>query len=371
MVRSLLSFAAAAALVGQQVIAAPTSNAQEKRDWTNWCSPETEMTRVSFSSMAPADRKAYTDAINCIHSQPSKLDQSLYPAAVNRYQDYAVVHVNRTSQVHLSGFFLTWHRYFVHLFETDMRETCGFTGPLPYWDFAETAASGLTNSVVFDGSEYSMSGNGAPSGSDPIALGPSLVVPHGSGGGCITSGPFVDWVQTLGYIDPLFLISGAALPNTTYNYNASCIIRDLNQYVAQTWTNLTDVLTTVASPDAATLEYNLNGVIGGSSLGVHSAGHFTIGGFMDSIHVSVQDPIWWALHTNIDRIYTSWQAANPAAAAELYGTMTANNAPPSANVTLDTIEPDWGYFDNSAIPVKDLISTTAGPFCYSYDKLYQ
>lgn len=167
-----------------------------------------------------------------------------------------------------------------------MRQTCGYKGPLPYWDFAETAASGLTNSVVFDGSEYSLSGNGVASGNAPIALGPSLVVPHGSGGGCITSGPFKDWVQTLGYIDPLFLISGQPLPANAYNYNASCITRDLNQYVANTWTNLTDVLNTVASPDAASLEYNLNGVIGGSSLGIHSAGHFTIGGFMDSIHVS-------------------------------------------------------------------------------------
>jgi len=370
MVRSLLSFAAAAALVGQQVTAAPTSHAQNKRGWSNWCSSDRQEVRVNFASMPPAERKAYTDAINCIHSKPSSLDNAQYPAAVNRYQDYAVVHVSRTSQVHLSGFFLTWHRYFLHLFENDLRESCGYTGRFPYWDFAATAASGLTNSPVFDGSEFSMSGNGAPNGTDPIALGPSLVIPHGSGGGCITSGPFKDWVPTLGFIDPLFLISGQPLPNNTYAYNASCIIRDLNQYVAQTYTNLDLVLNTTHAPSAADLEYDLNGVIGGSSLGVHSAGHFTVGGFMNSIHVSVQDPIWWALHTNIDRIYTSWQAANPEIAAELYGTMTANNAPPSDNVTLDTIEPDWGYFDSSAIPVKNLISTTSGPFCYTYDILY-
>lgn len=147
------------------------------------------------------------------------------------------------------------------------------------------------------------------------------------------------------------------------------MIRDLNSYVAQTYTTYAEVLNTTHSPDAAALEYNLNGVIGGSSLGVHSAAHFTVGGFMNSIHVSVQDPVWWALHANIDRIYTSWQANNPDVADQLYGTMTANNAPPSANVTLDTIEPDWGYFDSSSIPVKDLISTTSGPFCYQYDQL--
>lgn len=183
------------------------------------------------------------------------------------------------------------------------------------------------------------------------------------------SGPFADWTATLAYIDPLFLINGTPLPPTTYNYNASCLIRDLNTYVAQTWTNYGEVVNATYAPDAQALEYALNGVIGGSSLGVHSAGHFTVGGFMNSIHVSVQDPVWWALHANIDRIYTSWQANNPDVFDDLYGTMTANNAPPSANVTLDSIEPNWGYFDSSAIPVKDLISTTAGPFCYTYDEL--
>lgn len=176
-------------------------------------------------------------------------------------------------------------------------------------------------------------------------------------------------VEILTALDPLFLVSGQPLPATAFNYNASCLIRDLNSYVAQTYTNAGLVSKAAHSADAATLETNLNGVIGGNSLGVHSAGHFTVGGSMDSIHVSVQDPIWWMLHANIDRIYTSWQKNNPQVAAQLYGTMTANNAPASANVTLDTIEPDWGYFDSTQIPVKDLISTTSGPFCYTYDQL--
>lgn len=359
------SFVAALAVL-PAAFAAPAKRTEE---WAPVCNSANIQTRVSFASMAPADRKAYTDAINCIHSQPSQLDSTQFPAAVNKYQDYAVVHVERTGQVHLSGFFLTWHRYFIHLFEKDLRETCGYQGPLPYWDFSATA-NDLQTSAVFDGSEYSLSSDGAPVGDAPIALGPMLIIPHGTGGGCIESGPFADWTATLGYIDPLVLAQGLPLPANAYAYNASCLYRDLNSYVAQTWTNYTEVIATSHAPDAATLEYDMNGVIGGSSLGVHSAAHFTVGGFMDSIHVSVQDPVWWALHTNIDRIYTSWQLNNPAVASELYGTETANNLPPSANVTLDTIEPDWGYFDSSSIPVKDLLSTTDGTyFCYTYDQL--
>lgn len=47
------------------------------------------------------ERKAYTDAVLCLMDQPSQLDPVLYPAAINRFLDYAVVHVNRTSQVHI------------------------------------------------------------------------------------------------------------------------------------------------------------------------------------------------------------------------------------------------------------------------------
>ena len=65
-------------------------------------------------------------------------------------------------------------------------------------------------------------------------------------------------------------------------------------------------------------------------------------------------------------MYVQWQKAHPDIYDQMFGTMTANNVPPSANVTLDTMEPDWGYLHES-MPVKDLISTTAGPFCYDYD----
>lgn len=185
---------AVATLLAATGLAAPTS----KRHY-GACSNDHAEVRVSFASMPPQERKAYTDAINCIHSKPSSLDKNQFPAAVNRYQDYAVVHVQKTGQVHLSGFFLTWHRYFLHLFEKDLRETCGYSGRFPYWDFSATA-NNLQSSAVFDGSEFSMSSDGKANGTDPIALGANLVIPHGSGGGCIKSGPFADWVATLGYI---------------------------------------------------------------------------------------------------------------------------------------------------------------------------
>ena len=253
------------------------------------CTPENVQTRVNFANMAPEDRQAYTNATKCIMAQGSNLDSSAYPAAINKYFDYAVVHVNRTQMVHIDGYFLTWHRYFVWLWEQDLRNTCGYTGPMPYWDFSETD---VATSPVFDGSPYSMSGNGLLNDTGPIPLGPNFTIPHGTGGGCVYEGPFAYMETTMLSIDPSWILNGS-LPSTAFDYNPNCLIRDLNQYVIDTYTNANETSLTVHSTGAENLEFNLNGVIGSPSLGIHSGAHFSIGGFMDSIHVSPQDPNWY------------------------------------------------------------------------------
>ena len=345
--------------------AAPAPAAHRRWDDWNKCTPEKMQTRVDFASMPSDERKALTDAFKCIMSQPSNLDNTKYPAAVNKWFDYASIHVGRTNQVHISGFFLTWHRMFNWLMEQDIRRTCGYTGRWPYWNFAATASS-IEHNPVFDGSEYSMSGNGIFNDTGPIALGPSLTIPHGTGGGCVTTGPFANMKTTLGFIDPL-VISTGMLPPNAYAYNESCLTRDLNQDVSSKWTNYDEVVAATHAPSQAEFEFSLNGVIGSSDLGIHSGSHFSVGGIMNSIHVSAQDPIWYPQHTFIDVVYTSWQKNNPEIYDQVYGTETALNVPPSANVTLETILPDWNYLESAGYTIRDLISTTGGPFCYDYD----
>jgi tyrosinase len=381
MVNSLLSFAALAlAAVPSLVSAAPTSEAWQTTDFPvvdAWmknkfpgkfrpCTEETVKIRKDFDSMAPEERKAYTDAIKCIASKPSQLDQTLYPAATNRYMDYAVTHVNRTRQVHLSGFFLTWHRYYLHLFEEDLHRQCGYTGAFPYWNWPATADN-LHGSAVFDGSDYSMSGDGEYVDTGPVVLAPTLSLPHGSGGGCVNSGPFAGWQSTMADIPVTYILQGLPLPDTAYQLNQSCLTRDLNTFAAQTWCNYTALNLALESNDLADFDAQINGVLGGGSLGLHSGAHFILGSPGSSIYVSVQDPIWWPLHAFLDNVYTSWQIRHPELANVTYGTETAVNVPPSANVTLDTVEPDWGYFGQDPYTVGELISTTSGPFCYKYD----
>ena len=329
------------------------------------CTKENIQVRRDFDKMPPEDRKAYTDAINCLREQPSQLDQTKYSAAINRYFDYAAIHVNSTQRAHISGYFLTWHRMYLHLFEQDLKNLCGFKGTLPYWNWPATAYD-LTGSNVFNGDEYSMSSDGEFIDSGPIQLAPGFSIPHGTGGGCIKSGPFKGMTSTFEDISIALLLGGGELPPTAFVLNETCLTRDLNPIMAQTQTNWTLFNNAVAAKDQEEFALLLNGVLGGTTLGLHSGAHFSLGSPASSIFVSPQDPIWYPLHTFLDLMYVQWQKAHPDIYDQMFGTMTANNVPPSANVTLESMEPNWGYL-HEPMQVKDLISTTAGPFCYEYE----
>lgn len=367
-----LAFTLASAACFTSVLSIPAP----QPNWAPWssrgsqpqpCNPSNAPVRYDFDSLPPADRKAFTDAINCLASKPSQLDPNEYPAAINRYFDWAVVHVNYTRVVHLDGFFLPWHRLYIHLFEQDLKEQCGFQGTVPYWNWPATADN-LRGSNIFNGDEYSMSSDGYFTNNDPYVLAPGFSIPHGSGGGCIMSGPFKGWNYTMPPVDIGFLINGTAPPHSVFNKVESCLTRDLNTFAAQTWTNYTAVQVAVESPDLPTFDTLLNGAFGGTQLGIHSGAHFIVGPPASNIFVSAQDPIWYPLHAMLDRTYVSWQTRHPAQANDVYGTMTANNAPPSPNVTIDSIVPGVGPFSNGqSWTIGELLNTTAGPFCYVYD----
>lgn len=102
-------------------------------------------------------------------------------------------------------------------------------------------------------------------------------------------------------------------------------------------------------------------------LGVHTAGHFTIGGDPGGdLFASPGDPAFFLHHAMIDRVWWIWQ--NQDLEKRLYalgGTITLNNMPPSRNTTLeDTI--DLGYVGSKVVTIREASSTLGGPFCYTY-----
>ena len=96
----------------------------------------------------------------------------------------------------IKGSFLTWHRYFTWAYEQALRNECGYKGAQPYYAWNKYAADPLS-SPMFDGSEYSMSGDGSFVEHEGPEAAPGIILKPGKGGGCITSGPFKKYSHLL------------------------------------------------------------------------------------------------------------------------------------------------------------------------------
>ena len=101
-------------------------------------------------------------------------------------------------------------------------------------------------------------------------------------------------------------------------------------------------------------------------LGLHAAGHFSIGGDAGDIFSSPVDPVFFLHHAMVDRVYWLWQALHKEKANTVAGTITLNNNPPSRNTTLEDLI-QMNYLSVEATPIGDLTDTLgAKPLCYIY-----
>lgn len=194
---------------------------------------------------------------------PSKIDPAKAPGARSRYDDFEAAHIINTPLVHATGLFLAWHRHLVQLFETALREECGYSGYQPYWDWARWADLPPSSNPLYDGSATSISGNGRyiPDRNGtlqplpmPIADPPALYFAPGTGGGYIYDGPFVDWELHLGPAVYSTVRNGQPVnPNPRSDglgYNPRPVIRDFNGTVLQisnSYPVLTSMLTNLTS----------------------------------------------------------------------------------------------------------------------------
>lgn len=105
---------------------------------------------------------------------------------------------------------------------------------------------------------------------------PNNFFPGGSGGGCVTDGPFVNYTVNFG-------------PNTADDplaYNPRCLKRDLNTPICAQWASLKNTTETILeAPDIALFQANLQGDFRWPEarkwgFAVHGGGHFAIGEYL-------------------------------------------------------------------------------------------
>ncbi|KAF8990052.1 tyrosinase [Cyathus striatus] len=279
--------------------------------------------------LSDSEKKEYIDAVQCLQDRPQR---SGFDGVVTRFDDFQGLHVNLTERVHLVGQFLPWHRRFVGLYETALREECGYTGAQPYWNWSLDVDNNrdLSDSPVFS-SETGFGGNGVD-GTYPDLFGTNT----GWGGGCVLDGPFSSYTVALG-------------PGRVVNPH--CLVRSINHTMYQYLTS------------EALFRIELEGRNVTAIPKAHDGGHLAVGGDMGNVYSSPGDPLFFLHHANLDRIWWKWQTAD--VQNRLYQVSGRSTVqPPWVNVTLDyplLTEPLA-----SDIPIYDVMDIRSPPLCYTY-----
>ncbi|KAJ4983088.1 FAD binding domain-containing protein [Stagonosporopsis vannaccii] len=368
---------AGGAAINQQLYQAIEQPAQYKT-----CNPSNVQVRQEWSTFSKTEKKAYISAVQCLASLPSKTSPDVCPGCRNRYDDFVATHIQQSFGIHVTGNFLTWHRYFTWAYEQTLRGECGYKGNQPYYSYSRWYKD-PTKSPLLDGSDTSISGQGTPGCKNqtftgiPLNTNALIRIPHGAGGGCVSSGPFKDWQVNVG---PMFPGSDCVQLNPNQNftepgyglgYNPRCLTRDINSFTGEGWLKDDDIVSLLRSVNYQDFWENLQGGPPPNSfmnnfMGVHTAGHFIIGGdpggdFM----ASPGDPFFFFHHASIDRLYWTWQNLKPAERTKaLYGPTIMSDLGSAPATLQDRLTLGAAFFGN--ITIEEASSTMAGPFCYTY-----
>lgn len=191
----------------------------------------------------------------------------------------------------------------------------------------------------------------------------------------MTSGPFKDWQVNLGPIfsdhtcTPANPIPDLANPLVGLGYNPRCLKRDISAWTSSQWSTDAETVKLLNSPTIQKFWEDMQGGVPAfenNFMGVHTAGHFTIGGDPGSdFFTSPGDPWFFFHHGQIDRTWWTWQNLKPADRTNaIYGTIVIGDPTAPATKLSDTI--DLGYAYPGTVTLADLMSTMGGPFCYTY-----
>jgi len=314
--------------------------------------------------MTLADRKGFQEGIQCLMQKPSRYGSTI-KGAKSAWDDYGVLHYYQTPFVHNNALFLLWHRHYNWVLEQDLEKLCGYKGVFPYWEWGLDCGQ-MDKSPVFDGSEYSLGGNGEFVPNHRAAIGGAKA---GTGGGCIKKGPFSNFTVNLG------LGTSGTMSRDPLGYNPRCIKRDLNDDVCRRWASLrntTDIV--MYAPTIAVFQGGVQGEgtrgDGGrvfSGQGIHGGGHYSISGDPGSDFLfSSLEPGFYLHHGNIDRLHFIWQNLDWDKRQTISGTGTMFNMPPSP---VSTLKDNMGFEPlNRNLTIGATMDTVGGsPLCYVYE----
>jgi len=230
---------------------------------------------------------------------------------------------------HSSNHFLPWHRWYMFYFEQAIRTISSQPGfSLPYWNYASNENSSLQLPVAFTAS----------------------------------TSPLYEAIRGLGWTDPVKL-SSQTKPMNQGGYLGFKFV-DYTPSLGATPLFPADASTTIFPPDPNWVKY---GYSGRTETQPHDNVHDGVGGLMGNVPTAAADPIFYMHHSQIDRLWASWQS---------YGGSTNNFAPDGQGTQDQPSMADWQAMKFSFVDGTGTL-VTVGPtqaldyqaLGYSYDQL--
>ncbi|KAI1149787.1 hypothetical protein F4825DRAFT_35715 [Nemania diffusa] len=301
-------------------------NVVEARDTGDCANPNI---RFEWDDYSTSDKQAFVGAIQCLIK---KAPSGRFSPSKNRYEDFVRLHQSYAPNIHSASTsqqthkFLLWHRYFVWAFEQVLRDECGFNRAMPWWDEKKWAGK-FAQATIFT-TQYFGTLSGATNGA----------------GTCVTNGAFAGLQSNLG-------------PGQTIN-NPHCVQRAVTESTtAQTGvSSYNTCLARTTYPDFhSCVEFTF-----------HAQGHNGIGATMADAIASPGDPVFFMHHLYVDYVFRKWQLVDVSRRTTISGCAANSGCPP---LTLDTMI----YMNNICgakcpdLPVRDVIRTLQGQFCYRYN----
>jgi len=331
--------------------------------------------RREWRSMSKPEREDWIRAVNCLSHLPhdSALSPSVDPSIsqiqpVNSsgsyYDDFVYMHMDLNTRIHFTGLFLPWHRWYVHVYETALKEKCAYTGSSPYWNWSRDSRDVYDSDLFKD--------------PDPVS---------GLGG----------W----GSSTQDFSVLDGGFRTLTLSYPSRHVLRrnfTLQPYLGQPppfFTEPAKLANTSFTPaEVAKMVNGFEGDFKGfqkyfeSFEGAHGSVHLVLGGDLAGqcpINApknctpgptwSANEPLFWMHHAMVDKVWSDWQNKHPANFWEYSGGSVQaitnvssyeqypNGGPPFLD--FNTSMPADGMFPVAKI--RDVMNTTGGLLCYVYE----
>ncbi|KAK5737665.1 hypothetical protein LTR17_006527 [Elasticomyces elasticus] len=285
--------------------------------------------RREWRTLTAADQQDYISAVLCLRTQPSRLTPDSNKTA---YDDYPWIHSHVGYFTHNSAPFLPWHRYFLHIYESTLRDQCGYSGSLVYWDWTLDSEA-LEKSPVFD-PITGFGGDGEVGGEVTI----------GRSGRCLVDGPFTN--ITADYYD--------------VKYQPHCLsrgFRDLDGSLGHidghdiSPESIEEVLSLTEYESFVTLMESR----------VHDAIPFGIGGDFETF-TAPYDPLFFLHHTQLDRLWWLWQQRQPDKGLSSYGGHKQRHSMEMASMDDDIIMQALA----PSVKVAEVMDVEGQLLCYRY-----